>query len=124
MSIKLLIADDAPFILEVTRALVEGPDIEVVGEAVDGIEAVKLALELEPDVIFMDMVMPGKNGVDATSDILAQNPNVKIIAFSTLDDDFMKEQALSAGCCDYIRKPFTKEILLKSLSKATGLELS
>ncbi len=122
MSIKLLIADDAPFIIQVTKSLIESRQIEVVGEAIDGEDAVKKALELKPDAIFMDMVMPNKNGVDATKEILAELPETKIIAVSTLDDEFMKEKALGAGCCDYIIKPFNRNDLIKSLEKVLGKE--
>ena len=123
MSIKLLIVDDAPFILQVTKSLIESREIVVVGEAIDGVEAVEKALELKPDAIFMDMVMPNKNGVDATIEILAELPETKIVAVSTLDDQFMKEKALNAGCSDYIIKPFNRNDLLKSLEKVLGVEL-
>ena len=124
MSIKLLIADDAPFIIQVTKSLIESRQIHVVGEAIDGEDAVKKALELKPDAIFMDMVMPNKNGVEATKEILTELPETKIIAVSTLDDDFMKEKALNAGCSDYIIKPFNRGDLIKSLERALGVDLS
>ena len=123
MSIKLLIADDAPFILQVTKSLIESREIIVVGEAVDGVDAVNKALELKPDAIFIDMVMPHKNGVEATKEILARLPETKIIAVSTLDDEFMKEKAFEAGCSDYIIKPFNRNDLLRSLEKVLGKEL-
>ncbi len=118
MAIKLIIADDAPFILQVTRSLLEGESVDIVAEASDGDEVVKLALEHKPDAIFMDMVMPNKNGVDATREILLQLPETKIIAFSTLDEDLMKDKALAAGCVAYITKPFNRNDLVNSLKEA------
>jgi len=123
MAIKLLIADDAPFIIQVTKSLIESRSIVVVGEAVDGEDAVKKALEHKPDAIFMDMVMPHKNGIDATMEILEQLPETKIIAVSTLDDEFMKEKAIKAGCSDYIIKPFNRSDLISSLEKVLSVEL-
>ena len=63
------------------------------------------------------------DGVDATIEILAELPETKIVAVSTLDDQFMKEKALNAGCSDYIIKPFNRNDLLKSLEKVLGVEL-
>ena len=105
-----------------TKSLIESREIEVVGEAVDGVEAVQKALDLKPDAIFIDMVMPNKNGIDATKEILAELPETKIIAFSTLDDEFMKEKAFAAGCSDYIIKPFNRNDLLSSLEKVLDIK--
>ena len=72
MGIKLVIVDDAPFIREVMRNIFLTTDIEVVGEAEDGEEAVSVVLELNPDVVIMDIVMPKKSGIDATQEILQE----------------------------------------------------
>ena len=126
MAIKLIIADDAPFILQVTRSLLEGEAIDIIAEASNGEEVVEKALDLKPDAIFMDMVMPIKNGTEAAREILAQLPQTKIIAFSTLDEDIMKQKALDAGCVAYINKPFNRNDLINSLKNAfnEGQEMS
>lgn len=121
MGIKLLLADDAAFIREVVTHLVVGSGIEIVGEAVDGEEAVILAKQLNPDVILMDIVMPRKSGIEATQEILAANPKIKVIACSTVDQETMVMRALEAGCCSYIVKPFTKNNVLEAVRAAAVL---
>ena len=118
MAIKLIIADDAPFILQVTRSLLEGESVDILAEASNGEEVAAQALEHKPDAIFMDMVMPIKNGIDASREILAALPQTKIIAFSTLDEDLMKDKAIEAGCVAYINKPFNRNDLINSLKLA------
>lgn len=120
MAIKLVIVDDAPFIREVVRHVVKDTEILVVGEAQDGNEAIELAQSLLPHVILMDLVMPLKNGIEATREISAQFPQIKVIACSTLDQEAMVLNALEAGCCHYIEKPFKKEELLIAIRQAVG----
>lgn len=118
MSIKLVIVDDAPFIREVLRHIFDGSNVEVVGEAHDGEEAIEVARIYRPDVILMDIVMPRKSGIDATVEILKDFPNIKIIACSTVDQNSMVMRALEAGCCNYIVKPFKAEDVLKAVRTA------
>lgn len=115
MGIKLVIADDAPFILEGIRGLLKVTEISIVAEAVDGKAAVKLALNLKPDIILMDLIMPEKNGIEAAKEILAAWPKAKIIACSTEESSGLLLKAIEAGCCDYIAKPFTSELLIKKI---------
>lgn len=113
MGIKLVIVDDAPFIREVARGVISGTEIELVAEAADGEEAVRLALEHKPDVVLMDLVLPIKTGIEATEEILATLPQIAIIACSTMSQEAMVLKALNAGCCDFVGKPFEAEHLLK-----------
>ncbi len=113
---KILIADDAPFILEIAKTVLIRAGFEVVGEALDGEEAVLLADRLQPDVILMDLIMPKKSGIQAVREILDQRPHTRVIAFSTADQELMITQALEAGCCSYLTKPFTKEQLIQAVS--------
>lgn len=115
---RLMIADDAPFIREIVRTVAEKNRLQLVGEAVDGEDAVAQALALKPDVILMDIIMPRKSGIEATKEILAVNPDVKIIAFSTADQEVMVMRALEAGCCSYLPKPFKAEDLLEAIRSA------
>ena len=80
------------------------PDMEVVGEAVNGIEAVEKALELRPDIILMDMVMPGMNGAEATKAIIEKWPEAKIMIVTSFLDDDKVYPALEAGAISYILK--------------------
>lgn len=118
MGIKLVIVDDAPFIREVLKHIFASTEITVVGEAQDGEEAVGLVLKLKPDVVLMDIVMPRKSGIEATTEIVKERPNVKVIACSTVDQNSMVLRALDAGCCNYIVKPFKAEDVLKAVRAA------
>jgi two-component system, chemotaxis family, chemotaxis protein CheY len=115
MGIKVLVVDDAPFIREVVRQILTAAGFEIVGEAEDGEAAVTLAHSTQPDLILMDLVMPKLSGIEATKEILKKNPNQKIIACSTLDQDTMVMRAIDAGCIHYITKPFKKEELVEVL---------
>ena len=85
--IRVLLCDDHALVREGTRRLLEGePDIEVVGEASDGFEAIELAGKLSPDVIAMDVSMPRMNGIEATREIKQNFPHVFILALTAYDD--------------------------------------
>src|SRR4051812_46212602 len=118
MGIKLVIVDDAPFIREVLKHIFSGTEITVTGEAQDGEEAVSLVHRVKPDVVLMDIVMPKKSGIEATTEILKELPNTKIVACSTNDQNSMVMRALEAGCCNYVVKPFKAEDVLKAVRAA------
>ena len=120
MGIRLVIVDDAPFIREVLRHIFAKTEIEVVGEAVDGEDAVQMAKRERPHVILMDIVMPRKSGIEAAADILKEFPDIKIIACSTVDQNSMVMRALEAGCCNYVTKPFKGEDVLKAVRNAAA----
>ncbi|MES2855374.1 MAG: response regulator [Bdellovibrionota bacterium] len=116
--IRLLVADDAPFIREIVRNVCEKVGIEVVGEASDGVEAVKLAESLNPDVILLDIIMPNKSGIEAAREIAASGSKAKLIAFSTADQETMVVRALDAGCCSFVVKPFKADELIKAVKES------
>jgi two-component system chemotaxis response regulator CheY len=109
MKLKVLIADDAPFIREIIRNILEEEAVDILPDACDGQEVIRIAQELHPHIIFMDLVMPHKNGIDATEEILSKQPNVKIIAISSMHSPDLVQKALQAGCVDFINKPFQLE---------------
>ena len=117
-----MIADDAPFIRELLRSLLESAGFLVVGEAKDGNEVLPLVNRENPDVILMDIVMPHKSGIEATQEVLEHHPDVKVIACSTLDQDSMVEKAVEAGCINYIVKPFQKQSLIHAIREAVKYE--
>lgn len=123
MVIEILIADDAPFIREIVKQVFKNTDVKVIGEAQDGEEIIKLAKEKKPQVILMDLVMPKKSGIEAAKEIREQFPDIKIIAFTTIDQNTMVLKALEAGCCDYVTKPFQAETLMKSVHSAANKKL-
>lgn len=116
--IRLLVVDDAPFVREIVRHSLSKSGVEIIGEAEDGVEAVRLATELQPDVILMDIVLPLKSGIDATREILNRHPEIKIVGFSTNDHETIVMKALDAGCCSFIVKPFQAASLIAAIEQA------
>ncbi|MEG0384888.1 response regulator transcription factor [Solibacillus cecembensis] len=103
--IKVVIADDHEMVrIGVSSYLSAQPDIEVIGEAVNGQEAVEKVLELRPDLVLMDNVMPIKNGAQATVEILQQWPQAKVMMVTSFIDDDKLYPALEAGAVSYILK--------------------
>ncbi len=105
MSIRILIADDHKIMLDGLKVLIEAqPDMKVVGQALNGREAVKLAHKEKPDMVIMDVAMPGLNGLEAMRQILSENPKTKVIALSMHSDSRYVTGMLSAGASGYILK--------------------
>lgn len=111
--IKLIIVDDHKLFREGIKALLAvTDDIEIVGEAEDGATAMKRIRELEPDVILMDINMPGLNGIRVTEQILAQHPQTRIIMLTMLEDDASIFHAMRAGVRGYLLKGAEPEEVL------------
>jgi len=105
MAIRILLADDHDIVRQGLRSLLEKqPDMQVVGEAADGRTAVALALELSPDIIVMDITMPGLNGIEATRQIHAERPLARIIALSMHSTRRFMAEILKAGASSYLLK--------------------
>ncbi len=103
--IRILIVDDHPLIREGLRAVLETqPDLELVGEACDGYEAVRQALALKPDLIMMDLALPRKDGIEAIQEILRAAPSIKVLVLSNYLEDEKVFGALRAGAKGYILK--------------------
>jgi two-component system, chemotaxis family, chemotaxis protein CheY len=115
--LNVLIVDDAPFIREVLRQIIAKAGHTVVGEAENGEEAVRMALEMKPELVIMDIVMPLKSGVQATKEIAAALPHTKVVACSTVDQNIMLIKALEAGASEYITKPFSPGDVIKVINK-------
>ena len=123
--IKLIIVDDHKLFREGIKALLAvTDDIEIVGEAEDGATALKRIRELEPDVILMDINMPGLNGIRVTEQILAQHPQTRIIMLTMLEDDASIFHAMRAGARGYLLKGAEpKEVLSVIRAVAEGQAL-
>ncbi|MFC8434671.1 response regulator [Streptomyces sp. NPDC057253] len=105
MTIRVLVADDQMMVREGFSVLLNAmPDIEVVGEAVNGREAVERVRELAPDVVLMDIRMPELNGIEATREIVAANGTSKVLVLTTFDLDEYVYQALRAGASGFLLK--------------------
>jgi DNA-binding NarL/FixJ family response regulator len=115
-TIRVVIAEDQPAVRRGTALLVSmAPDMECVGQACNGDEAVKLALLLHPDVVLMDLHMPIKGGVAATREITAAQPRIQVLVLTTLDDDETVFEAVRAGALAYLLKDTSEEELLETI---------
>ena len=114
--IRILLADDHTLMRAGIRALLEKQhDMEVVGEAADGQEALQKAAELGPDVVLMDIAMPGMDGTEATKQIKSQYPSVRILALSMLEDERYFFQIVQAGTPGFIAKGALPSELLSAV---------
>lgn len=114
--IKIIIADDHPVVREGLIAMLgRQPDFKVVGEAKDGAEAVEMARRLEPDVVLMDLRMPGMDGVEAMRQIRSTNPGIKFIILTTYSDDEYIFSGIEAGARAYLLKDAPREELFKAI---------
>jgi DNA-binding NarL/FixJ family response regulator len=105
MSIRVLLVDDHKIVREGTRQLLEqSPDLSVIAESARGDDAVRLCAELLPDVVVMDVHLPGMNGIEATRAIRSQYPSVRILILSAYDDDRYVFPLLDAGASGYLLK--------------------
>ena len=120
MTIRVLIADDHPIFRFGMKALLSTEtDLQIVGEASDGLEAIKLASELDPDVILMDINMPEVNGIEATRQILRTHPGIAILIVTMLDDDSLFS-AMRAGAHGYLLKGSEGEETLRAIRAAAA----
>ena len=114
--IRILIADDHPLFRDGMHGLLDSvADTEVVGEAATGEEAIALAAALQPDVILMDIKMPGLNGIQATREILRSSPHVGILVVTMLEDDDSVFAAMRAGARGYVLKGANQAQILRAI---------
>ncbi|MEZ5179580.1 MAG: response regulator transcription factor [Acidimicrobiales bacterium] len=114
--LRVLIADDHPMFRDGLRvALAADPGIEVVGEAPDGDVVVDLAAELQPDVVIMDLNLPGRNGAEATREIVATSPHIGVLVLTMFDDSDSVFMAMRAGARGYLLKGAAQPELVRAL---------
>jgi DNA-binding NarL/FixJ family response regulator len=120
---RVLIADDQTlFRTGLARLLDEDPRVQIVGQAVDGADAVRQAIKLKPDVVLMDLKMPHVDGVEATRQIRAQLPDMKVLILTTFDADNHVLQALEAGVSGYVLKDSVAEAIVTSIQAVVSGE--
>ena len=116
MSVRVLLADDQPLMLVGLAMLIGGTaDLEVAGEAGDGREAVRLVRELRPDVVVMDIRMPGMDGIEATRQATAEPGPPKVLVLTTFDDDEYVYGALRAGASGFLLKSMALDAILDAI---------
>ena len=115
-TIRILIADDHLIVREGLQTILDtAPDLELVGEARDGVEAVKLAGELLPDVVLMDLRMPRMDGIEAIRQIKAKYPQLEIVILTTYDEDDYIVKGLQAGARGYLLKDSGRQALFDTI---------
>ncbi len=116
--IKILIVDDHPMMREALQTAFEGEDdLEMIGEAPDAIKALKMLETLKPDVIMMDMLLPGMSGLEAIEKIIETDPQAKILVLSSMEDEERIVSAIQAGALGYFPKTAPRTYLLDAIRK-------
>ncbi len=117
MKARVLVVDDAIFMRKMISDILEGNDMEVVGEADTGALAVEKYKELKPDLVTMDIIMPEMNGIDAVRQIMLNDPQARIVMCSALGQQALVQDALAAGARDFLIKPFNPSRVIEVVSK-------
>lgn len=115
MSTTIMVVDDSPFASKQIKDIVEDNGYEVIGYAKDGEEAIELYKKLKPDIVILDIIMPGLNGLETAEILKKQDPAVKILMLSSLCDAGTMEEVKSIGVKHLIPKPLEADVLLASL---------
>jgi len=114
---RVLVVDDAAFMRKVVGDALATGGHEVVGEAGNGIEAVDRYRELQPEVVTLDITMPEKTGLEALAEIIAIDPNAKVLMCSALGQESKVIEALKLGAKNFVVKPFKPDVLLEAVDK-------
>ena len=117
---SILIADDSDAIRQVLIEILEMGEHKIIGEAMNGEEAVSKFSELKPDVLLLDIAMPKKDGITVVKEIMANHTDAKILLITATDDQNVINECMSAGATGFISKPFTLDDVLKTVSDYLG----
>ena len=122
MSFKVLVVDDASFMRSMIRDIFGRGPFTVIGEAENGLQAVRLYQELRPDLTTMDIVMPEMDGITALREIIREDPAAKVVMCSALGQEALIAEAIEAGASEFIVKPFHPGRVLKVAQSVLGLD--
>ncbi|MFS0726805.1 response regulator [Paenibacillus sp. 1P07SE] len=121
--VRILMADDHPMFCEGLLSILQSEEsFEVTGIAKDGHEAVRMAEALQPDIILMDVNMPGMNGIEATQEIIRTSPHIRILILTMFDDDMSVFTAMRSGARGYLLKGAQKEEIIRAIQVVGGGE--
>lgn len=123
MKPRVLVVDDSIFMRTIISNILVENDMEVAGEAENGQIAVEKYKELKPDLVTMDIIMPEMSGIDAVREILAIDPNAKIVMCSALGQKALVGDALNAGAIDFLVKPFNPTRVVETLAKVLHIKV-
>ena len=121
MATTVLIADDSEFMRNLLREILE-EDHEIIGEAENGVEAVDLYLEHRPDLVMMDIVMPIRDGIEATGQIKDEDASANVIMCTSVGQEEKMKAAVKAGADGYITKPFQKPSVIQAIREVVPAE--
>lgn len=118
--IRVVVVDDHMVVRDGLRLIlqIEGKDMELVGDAADGALALQLIEETQPDVVLMDLRMPGMDGVEAITQIRSRWPRIAVVILTTYNEDELMLRGLRAGACGYLLKDVNRETLLNAIRSA------
>ena len=118
MAKRVLVVDDANFMRMIVKDTLTPRGFQICGEATNGAEAVQKYQQLKPDLVTMDITMKVKDGLEAAREILAADPNARIVMVTALGQEKMLLDSIALGVRDFVVKPFTKERILSAVEKA------
>lgn len=117
---KILLCDDSMFMRMLEAKMLRSNGHEIVGEASNGWEAISLYQLCQPELVLMDITMPKLDGISAVKTIMAKDPQAHIVMVSAIGQQSYMVEALDAGACDFVVKPFEREIFLEIIERSLG----
>ncbi|MBN1502881.1 response regulator [Candidatus Woesearchaeota archaeon] len=117
MGLRVMIVDDSVFMRNMLKKLITEAGAEIVAEAGDGKEAITKYNEIKPDLVFLDIVMPNLDGIEALKSIRAADGNSRVIMCTSTGQEMVVKEAVNAGASDFIVKPFSKEDITTLIQK-------
>ena len=119
---KILIVDDASFMRSSLKFIITNAGHEVVGTAADGGQGLKMYKELTPDLVTLDIIMKGVDGISALKEIMKENPKAKVLMVTALGQEEKQNAASDLGACGYIRKPFKQTEIVEEIERVMSIK--